>query len=460
MRPAMPPNMAMFAQLMQNMQNSTAATASSAGAPAQNAPSAASNPSLQQSAPGLMSPVARPMNLPAAQNNMQQQLQQLQATKEDMILIQQYCRLAGLQIQGLDDQRLPFLVAKAKSGELRAAVLAKIQSLTSQQQQQMGNAGQPMPTNGSPATNNQSQQAHGNVSAQNSPVAVNSLPPGVAGSPAQAHMPGTSAAAPMQLQRNLANLPMQEKQRLLEMIRQRQQNAAINGLGSQMLRPGMPQQPAISAAAAAAIIHHQQNQQRPASMAATQNSAVTSSSADASTPAQSVRPMQGAGSQPQPQPQPQPLAAMMGSPTPAAAAAPHQMSAAQQQFLQQQLLQQPALANLTPQQRQEFISRFQQMQAQQNHATTQAQQPVPPAPTGAAPSMARPPQTNVASILQQISSGQINLSALPPQLIVYLLQNAQSQLSVDQRQMLQRMLAHHMQAHGNPVSAVRPGPTQ
>ncbi|KAJ2612252.1 Transcription factor spt20 [Coemansia sp. RSA 1365] len=454
MRPNMPPNMAMFAQLMQNMQNSNAATASPVGAPAQSAHSVASNPSLQQGAPGLMSPIARPMNLPTAQNNMPPQLQQLQATKEDMILIQQYCRLVGLQIQGLDDQRLPILVAKAKSGELKNIVLTRLQAISSQQQQQqMGNASQSIATNGSPATSNQPQQPRGNVSAQNSPIAVNSLPPGVAGSPAQAHIPGTPAATPMQLPRDLANLPIHEKQRLLELIRQRQHNAAMNGVGPQMLRPGMPQQPTMSAAAAAAAI--MQHQQRPTSMPAAQNSAVTSTSVSVSMPTQSVRPMQGAGSQPQPQP----LAAMVGSPTPAAAAAPHQMSAAQQQ-----LFQQAALANLTPQQRQELISRFQQMQqmqARQAHATTQAQQPTPPAPpAAAAATMARPPQTNVASILQQISSGHINPTALPPQLIMYLLQNAQSQLSVDQRQILQRLLAHHIQTQGNTIGAVRPGPTQ
>ncbi|KAJ2417662.1 hypothetical protein GGF47_005279 [Coemansia sp. RSA 2524] len=263
-RPGMPPNMAMVAQAMRN------------------APAA--------STPGLTSPSVRPAPAPQPHPQM---------TSEEMQLIQQYCQLMGVQIQGAQDPRLAPLVAMAKSGELKAKIIARMQALSSQQQQQQ------------PVT-------------------------------------------PANIGAHLANLPPQEKQRFVEAL-QRQHEAALNGGGQAAVpRPPMTQP-------------------------------------------------------------------MMTSPTPAPAAAPAVMTAAQQQLLQ----------------------RVQQMQQMQQ------QQPQP-----------RPPAANVAAILQQLSSGQINPAMLPPQLIVFLLQNAQAQLSPNQREVLQRLLAHHMQMQSNSATSIRPGPAQ
>ncbi|KAJ2531308.1 Transcription factor spt20 [Coemansia sp. RSA 1935] len=267
-RPGMPPNMAMVAQAMRN------------------APAA--------STPGLTSPSVRPAPAPQPHPQM---------TSEEMQLIQQYCQLMGVQIQGAQDPRLAPLVAMAKSGELKAKIIARMQALSSQQQQQQ------------PVT-------------------------------------------PANIGAHLANLPPQEKQRFVEAL-QRQHEAALNGGGQAAVpRPPMTQP-------------------------------------------------------------------MMTSPTPAPAAAPAVMTAAQQQLLQR-------------------VQQMQQMQQQQ-----QQQQPQP-----------RPPAANVAAILQQLSSGQINPAMLPPQLIVFLLQNAQAQLSPNQREVLQRLLAHHMQMQSNSATSIRPGPAQ
>ncbi|KAJ2619134.1 hypothetical protein H4R22_005432 [Coemansia sp. RSA 1290] len=280
---------------------------------------------------------------PAAPGNIPPILQQLQATGEDIALVQQYCRLMEIQLQGYQDARLPHLIAKAKSGELKAMMLARLQQLNSQQ------------------------------SAQNSTQNI---------------------SAPANIGAQLANLPPHEKQRLLEML-QRPRAGALNGQQN-MVRPGMP----------------------------------------VMSPSPAVRPNPQLGAtQAQSLQQQRPVAAMMNNLNPAAANPP-MMTAAQQQLLQ----------------------RFQQMQQmqqtlQQQQAQTQQTQPA----TNAAP---RPPAANVASILQQLSSGQINAAVLPPSLIVYLLQNAQAQLTVEQRQALQQLLAHHIQNQARSGASIRPGPAQ
>ncbi|KAJ2845476.1 Leucine-zipper-like transcriptional regulator 1, partial [Coemansia brasiliensis] len=251
-----------------------------------------------------------PQNVrPAVPGNIPPILQQLQATGEDIALVQQYCRLMEVQLQGYQDARLPHLIAKAKSGELKALMLARLQQLNAQQ------------------------------STQN---------------------PMQNISAPANIGAQLANLPPHEKQRLLEML-QRPRVGALNGQQN-MVRPGMP----------------------------------------VMSPSPAVRPNPQLGAtQAQSLQQQRPVAAMMNNLNPAAGN-PAMMTAAQQQLLQRF------------QQMQQAQQALQQQQAQ-TQQTQQTQQPQPAA-TNAAP---RPPAANVASILQQLSSGQINAAVLPPSLIVF-----------------------------------------
>ncbi|KAI7830889.1 hypothetical protein BX661DRAFT_90305 [Kickxella alabastrina] len=156
-RPGISPNMAAAAaQMVQTTQNNTgmAAGAGASPAPVANLGTPVQTPNAN---PMLTSPNVRPAtlngNAALLQQQQQQQqqqrqqmqqlqhLQQLQATPEEMLLVQQYCRLFGLQILGAQDPRLIVLVAKAKSGELRSLIMTRMQGLNAQQQQQQMAAG-------------------------------------------------------------------------------------------------------------------------------------------------------------------------------------------------------------------------------------------------------------------------------------------------------------------------------
>ncbi|KAJ2084462.1 hypothetical protein GGI16_007125 [Coemansia sp. S142-1] len=150
--------------------------------------------------------------------------------------------------------------------------------------------------------------------------------------------------------------------------------------------------------------------------------------------AQLIRPMQQPGATVAPQSRP--AAPMMTSP----ANVPQVMTAAQRQVLQQN-----ALANMTPQQQQEVYMRMQQ--ARQQAAMAPQQQP----------------QISVAMVVQQLLAGQINPEQLPPQAISILWQSAQSHMNPEQRMALQRILSSRVQQIQNNAAqagAVRPGAAQ
>ncbi|KAJ2889088.1 hypothetical protein IWW38_004837, partial [Coemansia aciculifera] len=200
--------------------------------------------------PALGSPAMRPALGPGVPNNMaavqqqqmQQQQMQMQPTREEMNLIQQYCRLVGLQIQSVHDPRVQILISKARSGELRNMFMASLQAYAAQRQQHMavpaavGSGGGANPMGMSAAA-----AVHGGVPIQNSPAPANSLPAGATSAAATqamgigqsvgAGMPQT--ARPMQIPRDPAN--PQDKAMLLEML-QRQRDAQLTGgvAGAQM----------------------------------------------------------------------------------------------------------------------------------------------------------------------------------------------------------------------------------
>ncbi|KAJ2470502.1 hypothetical protein GGI02_002883 [Coemansia sp. RSA 2322] len=194
----------------------------------------------------------------------------------------------------------------------------------------------------------------------------------------------------------------------------------------------MMDQPALAAAMAAAALQRQQQQQLGLA-AANPAGAVSAMQAQM---ARSVQLPGAAGPA-----QPRPAAPMLGSPSSAPANAPQSAMA----LAQRQALQQAALANMSPQQRQEAIQRIQQAAAM-------------------AATVNRAPQVNVPIILQQLSSGQISPAMMPPHLISFLLHNAQAQLTPEQRVALQRILALHMQqqqAQNNAAAGpIRPGAAQ
>ncbi|KAJ2671366.1 Transcription factor spt20 [Coemansia spiralis] len=444
-RPGAPPNMAVISQMLQAIHGNTAPSGRAANAEASPgtsastlgaspAPAASSTPHAN---PGLISPTIRP-NLGAAAGN-----QQLQPTKEDMILIQQYCRIMEIPVQNLQALQFAMLVNKAKTGELKQAIIARIQALSQQQQQAAASgANRIRPNNGtgsgavdtpSPVTQNQ-QLLNSNASAQNSPAPASSLPAGP--SAASNISSGNSAAAnvqasiPMQqLPQELANLSAQDRARLMEMAIQRQRESAINGTAAQM--PGASA--SLQALLPAAIALRQQ-QQRNAAMSAAGNTPISTmvvNPANIGIQSPAVRPMRPSSSSTGSM-QTRPATAAMASPTPTPATAPTPaqlgLSAGQQQLLQQM-----ALSNMSPQQRQEFLQKLQAMQ--QIHHMQQQQQQQQQTVAAAAP---RPPQNNLAMFIQQYMAGRLNPAMLPPQAIVVLLQNAQAQLTPEQRQVLQQ----------------------
>ncbi|KAJ1773950.1 Transcription factor spt20 [Coemansia sp. RSA 487] len=492
MRPGAPSNMTAIAQMLHAMQggnepansmagnasgsNSTNAVASPASmASALGASPASAAASMPQAQPGLMSPTMRPNSMPTTAGGVPPNLQQLQPTKEDVILIQQYCRLMDVPFQNIQAPQFALLVRKAKTGELRQAVLARFQAVSQQQQQQQrqqttaGANGTVSNSSVNDAAGSKPQQqlqhpANASSSVQNSPVASNALPMNASGAslPGNIAPSGVQSANPMQLPPELANLPPQERMRLVEMVIQRQRAAAMNGTGAHMQGPATSiQQQALATAIAL-------QQQRNAAASGGGSLSVSTPAAMASPGSMGIqtptmRPMRPSPSATNSM-QSRPLAAVMGSPTPAPSvpsSAPMGLSAGQR------LLQQATLANMNPQQRQEFIQRVSQMQQmqqmqqiiqqQQQQQTQQSQQAAQAQQQQAQPPQAapapRPPQINMAMILQQFLAGRINPTALPPNVIAFLLQNAQAQMTPEQRQTLQRVLAHHLQTQQNNTSA-------
>ncbi|KAJ2492099.1 Transcription factor spt20 [Coemansia sp. RSA 2050] len=450
------PGMAAMAQMAQTMQNGPSGSGNPV--PPGLSPSASATNSLTPGLPGQVAPANNPVIgspamrpapgpgpsnvITAAQQQFLQQQQhlQLQPTKEEMIIIHQYCRLQGIQIQGMHDHRLPVLVAKAKTGELKAMLMASMQAINAQRQQM---AAGPNPHARPSGTSNSmpSQQPIHGAPAQNSPALATSLPPN--GAPTTPAMGGvilppsaglSQAVRPMQLPRDSATPNLQDRNALLE-IMQRQREAQISGAvaGTQIPTMGAPNQQQQQLAAA---LQQRQQQLNMAAAAAGGggNAAMTSPAGAVSVmQASMVRPMQPSGATVAPQSRP--AAPMMGS----LANAPQAMTAEQRLAFQQQ-----ALANMTPQQQKEL---FMRMQARQQAVMAPQQLP----------------QANIAAIIQQISSGQLNPTMLSPQVIGFLLMNAQAQLTPEQRATLQRLMSMHMQhSQNNTAQAgpVRPGAAQ
>ncbi|KAJ2382338.1 hypothetical protein GGI23_007388 [Coemansia sp. RSA 2559] len=254
------------------------------------------------------------------------------------------------------------------------------------------------------------------------------------------------------------------------MMIQRQRAAAANGTGAHMQAPVTSiQQQALVAAIA---MQQQQQQQRSAAVSggslsvSTQAAMASPGTMGIQTPtARPMRPSPGATGPMQSRP----LAAAMGSPTPAPSVPG---TAAVGLSAGQQLLPQPALANMNPQQRQELIQRINQIQQQQQHMQQilqqqqgQPSQPQPQPQPQQAVSAPRPPQINMVMVLQQFLAGRLNPAALPPDMIVFLLQHAQAQMTHEQRQTLHRVLAHNTQSQPNnastataPAAATSTGP--
>ncbi|KAJ2042457.1 Transcription factor spt20 [Coemansia sp. S16] len=471
------PGMATMAQIPPTMQSGPAGPAISA--PPGPSPSMSANSALTPGLPGsvaqvnpvLGSPAMRPALGPGAPNVMtaaqQQQLQQQQQqqpaqlvpTREEIQIIQQFMAVTGIQIQGPHDPLVAILVAKARSGELGAVIFERYQqALAAQRQQQAAGANPLIRPAGNPM--GVQQPIHGGAPVQNSPAPVNSLPPnappmtpamGMARPPV-AGLP--HAIRPSKLPRDSTNPSLQDRAVLLEMM-QRQREAQLSGsvAGTQMPTTGAPiqqqqqlqqqqlqqmqqqqQQPS-----ALAVLQQRQQQINLAAMAArggAGGSAAMINPAGVVPTIQTpiVRPMQQPGVTVAPQSRP--AAPMMASP----ANVPQVMTAAQRQVLQQN-----ALANMTPQQQQEVYMRMQQ--ARQQAAMAPQQQP----------------QISVAMVVQQLLAGQISPEQLPPQAISILWQSAQSHMNPEQRMALQRILSSRVQQIQNNAAqagAVRPGAAQ
>ncbi|KAJ1817559.1 hypothetical protein LPJ75_001684, partial [Coemansia sp. RSA 2598] len=416
MRPGIPPNMAAMSQMMQTMQGNAAAAStpgSTVGVPAGANPAAGPRPMM-------MSPN---MNASATNSNpVAANANQIQPTREDIILIREYCRISNLQLLGLQDPRFALLINKAKSGELRDLIMARYKMMNAQQQQQQQQlaAG----TDQQQQQQQQKQASGSSASSQDSIAQGNQMSSGVSGIAAQ-----VASAAPVNLPRDLSNLSPQDKQRLLEMMMQRKREAQQNTQPGQMPNPSAVSNQQTALASMAAMLQ----QQRQMNMSAANNMQ-----------SPMVRPAQLGGAANQVHQRP--MSAIIGSPSPASASLPGQMSAGQ-------LLQHMASANMTPQQRQELLMRLQQIQSSQQQQPQQPQQQ-----QQQQQATAPRPQINIAMIMQQITSGQLNPTMLPPQIISHLLQNSQIQLSAEHRQILQRALAHHFHMQNtNSTGPIQPG---
>ncbi|KAJ2859390.1 Transcription factor spt20 [Coemansia aciculifera] len=486
MRPSVAhPGMAAMPQMSQTMQNGPIASGNSA--PSGPSPSMSANTALTPGLPGsvvqtnpvLGSPAMRPALGPGAPNVMtaaqqqllqqqqQQQHIQLIPTREEMTIIQQFLMLTGVQINGVQDPRLNVLVAKARTGELRVVVMERLQALAAQRQQQAAGANPLVRPGGNANPMGVQQPIHGGAPVQNSPALVNSLPPNVAPmTPAMgmSQPPGAGlphAARPVQLPRDPANPNLQDRAALLEMM-QRQREAQLGGsaAGPQMSTQGAPNQQQQQQSSALAALQQQRQQQLNMAAAASRggaggNAAMANPAGGVSAmQAPMVRPMQQPGATVAPQSRP--AAPMMASP----ANVPQVITAAQRQILEHNFL-----ANMTSQQ-QELYLRMQQARQQTAMApqqATMAPQQTTMAPQQAAMALQQQSQASIAMILQQLSTGQINAASLSPQAISFLLLNAQSQLTPEQRSALQRILGIRMQQAQNNTAqagAVRPGAAQ
>ncbi|KAJ2846493.1 hypothetical protein GGI22_006235, partial [Coemansia erecta] len=353
-RPGVPPNAAAIAQMLHMMHSGNG---SGNGTNSSNPANAAVSPSNMASAlgassanmasalgagptsaatlapqiqPNLMSPAMRPSALPTTAAGGVPPGLQLQPTQEDIILIRQYCQFMQVPLQSISAQQLAILITKAKTGELKQALLARIQARSQQQQQQqqqtVAGANSNMSNSGAAdAAGSKPQQqsvhpANAGSSAQNSPVVSNALPMNANGVGLSGNIGpgGVQSANPIQLPPELANLPPQERMRLLEMMIQRQRAAAANGTGAHMQAPVTSiQQQALVAAIA---MQQQQQQQRSAAVSggslsvSTQAAMASPGTMGIQTPtARPMRPSPGATGPMQSRP----LAAAMGSPTPA-----------------------------------------------------------------------------------------------------------------------------------------------
>ncbi|KAJ2447005.1 hypothetical protein GGI03_007443 [Coemansia sp. RSA 2337] len=229
----------------------------------------------------------------------------------------------------------------------------------------------------------------------------------LSGSVAGTQMPTTGA--PIQQQQQL------QQQQLQQMQQQQQQPSALAVLQQRQQQINLAAMAARGGAGGSAAMIN------PAGVVPTIQTPI-------------VRPMQQPGATVAPQSRP--AAPMMTSP----ANVPQVMTAAQRQVLQQN-----ALANMTPQQQQEVYMRMQQ--ARQQAAMAPQQQP----------------QISVAMVVQQLLAGQINPEQLPPQAISILWQSAQSHMNPEQRMALQRILSSRVQQIQNNAAqagAVRPGAAQ
>ncbi|KAJ2781968.1 Transcription factor spt20 [Coemansia interrupta] len=418
MRPTTPANMA---AMMQALQNNTAAAVVS---PTGSAQAQVQAPASATTQPDATSAGANSGANTGAQQplQIQQMLNQLQVTREDFVLVQQYCRISGLQLAGPQDPRFHILLGKAKSGELRRLVVERPGMPA--QQQPSNTAGQDM--------------------SSAAPMQANSI------SIAQ-----TPAVVPIQLPRDLSTMTPQERQQFNEFMRLRQLPNAGAGQQNSSANPGLIPNQATFAAAANMLQQQRQMAMSAAATATAASAAVGQSPAIAGNlQSPMVRPAQINGTpvaQPAQRPQ-APSIAAMASPNPGPAVPPGLPSAGQQQ-----LLQQLNMAGVTPQERQQVFLQIQQMTLQQQQQRQQQQQQLQQA-AAAAPQ--RPPQINIPMLLQQITSGQVNPAALPPQFLIYLLQNAQLPISPEHRLIMQQTLAHHIQLQqqqqqngGNQVAA-------
>ncbi|KAJ2670545.1 Transcription factor spt20, partial [Coemansia sp. RSA 1285] len=352
MRPGVPLNAATVAQMFQAMQGANEASSNGAGGVGAGSPANASASSANMSAaigsippgdtptlvaspvgmatsqapPGFTSPAMRPNTMPPNAAAVPPGLQNLAPTKEEIILIQNYCRLFEVPFQNIQAPQLAMLIRLAKTGELRQAIMSRLQTISHNHQSANTGGNRTMAnssnshSNATDSANLRQQQpqhfVNATTSVQSSPVVSSALPmnaggAGLPGNPASSNAQTTN---PMQLPPELANLPPTEKIKLLEAFIQRQRAVAMNNPGAHIQGPATSaSQQALQAAIA---LQQQRNAAAGGGSLGATTSGAVANPATLGTQAPAMRPMR-------PNPgatatmQPRPLAAMMGSPTPA-----------------------------------------------------------------------------------------------------------------------------------------------
>lgn len=394
-------NMMSNAQMVLNMQQN----GNPVGSPA-NAAGLGSSPGMQSAPmPAPLPAVAATATATAAtpsqtQTQTLQQLLQNLLSREELAVFRVYCQLKNIRFQGIEDPRFSELLKKAKNGELRNMLQAVIGNLPHQQGPQLQQE-QQFP---------QARIGHTNVPVQNTLTPAN---PAVATSgtaAASAAANNTMARPPMPPSLHLANMNPHGQQRFVEpAFQNRQQEMQLNGMAR--------------------------------SSSTTTPMAQTIQIANMSVAGGSM--------------QSRPPNHMMGSPTPAPAfvnpAAGNQQQQ-QQLFIQQQLVlanmpqqQKEAFAKLPQQRKLEFLQQLQQQQQQQRLLQQQQAANVNGGGgnnTGAAPRLL---QGYISMVLQQLNTGQLNPSTLQPNVIFLLLKHAEANMTLVQRQNLQRILEPRIQ---------------